>query len=89
MQLSSLWVMTFVVDKSLALPFEGAFINGHPDLCWAADNTKKLASPDNDCGVEAWTLISSRPYGTRNKVPQEAVPPVLSLLALLVQKYQH
>ena len=74
MQLCSLWVMTFVVDTGLGLDFEGAFIEGHPDLCWAADNTKKLgASPPGD--VEAWTLISSRAYGTRNKVPQEAVPP--------------
>ena len=78
MQLSSLWVMTFALDKSLELPFEGAFIKGHPDLCWAADNTKKLdATEAMGQGIEAWTLISSRPYGTRNKVPQEAVPPGL------------
>lgn len=34
MQLSSLWVMTFVVENSIGLPFEGAFVQAHPDLCW-------------------------------------------------------
>lgn len=33
----------------------------------AADNTKKLDAVGD---VEAWTLISSRAYGSRNKVPQ-------------------
>jgi predicted NAD/FAD-dependent oxidoreductase len=75
MQLSSLWVMTFAVESSLQLPFEGAFISGHPSLCWAADNTKKLGISAEVGGVEAWTLVSSRPFGTANKVPQEAVPP--------------
>lgn len=72
MQLSSLWVLLFLVDSSLKLPFEGAFIKGHPDLCWACDNTHKLGQREG--GPEAWTLISSRSYGSRNKVPQEAVP---------------
>ena len=75
MQLSSLWVCTFVVEKSLGLPYEGVFIKGHPDLCWAADNTKKMAAAEKTGDLESWTLISSRPYGTANKVPQEAVPP--------------
>lgn len=34
MQLSSLWVMSFVVEGSLGLDFEGAFVQDHPDLCW-------------------------------------------------------
>ena len=44
---------------------------------WAADNTKKLAdetkklvSPAGSpaaAGLESWTLISSRPFGTRMK----------------------
>ena len=62
---------------SLGLPFEGAFVKGSDALCWAADNTRKLrdtsaGAADDD--VEAWTLISTRPFGAANKVPQENVP---------------
>lgn len=44
--------MTFVVDKPLGLDFEGAFVSGQPDLCWVADNTKKLASSTFVGGLE-------------------------------------
>ena len=62
---------------SLGLPFEGAFVKGSDALCWAADNTRKLrdtsaGAADDD--VEAWTLISTRPFGAANKVPLENVP---------------
>ncbi|EKX47399.1 hypothetical protein GUITHDRAFT_106844 [Guillardia theta CCMP2712] len=79
MQLSSLWVLAFAVEGTLGLPFEGAFVKNHPDLCWVSDNTRKLATPAQrekvaEGGYETWTVISSRNYGTRNKVPQEAIP---------------
>eukprot|EP00960_Hanusia_phi_P007076 201553-Hanusia_phi.AAC.3 len=35
-QLSSLWVLVFAVEGSLGLPFEGAFVKKHPDLCWVS-----------------------------------------------------
>ncbi|KAJ1491154.1 hypothetical protein T484DRAFT_1775620 [Baffinella frigidus] len=75
MQLSSLWVCCFAVKGSLGLPFEGAFVKGSQDLCWVADNSKKMAGAGAAAeGYEAWTLVSTRPYGTANKVPQENVP---------------
>jgi hypothetical protein len=77
MQLSSLWVLCLLVKGSLSLPFEGAFIKGNPDLCWASDNTMKLGQ-GSDKEYEAWTLISSRSYGSQNKCPQENVPKQVS-----------
>lgn len=78
MQLCSLFALLVVLDHPLPLSaeFEGAFVEGVPELSWVANNGPKLHIPGyTDAGQRsAWTLISSPQFAERNKVPQENIP---------------
>eukprot|EP01043_Picozoa_sp_COSAG02_P044171 COSAG02_NODE_3918_length_6048_cov_3.708186_1_plen_591_part_00 len=72
MHLSSLWMCIAVFDKPLGFPWAGAEIEQHPVLSWAGNNSKKPGLQHQ--GYEAWTLLSTRQFGTANKCPQEDIP---------------
>jgi hypothetical protein len=63
----SVWVLMVAFPVPLGLPWEGAFIEGVPELSWAANNSAKLGS--GAAGqVECWTVMSSRDFGAQHKV---------------------
>ncbi len=66
----SLWVCVLVFPSSLKLGFDAAFVEGHPTLSFLSNNTARLKALNNQDagGLEAWTLISTRQFGTDNKV---------------------
>ena len=74
MHLSSLWMCIAVFDKPLGLQWAGAEIEQHPVLSWAGNNSKKPGLRHQG-SYEAWTLLSTRQFGTANKCPQEDIPP--------------
>ena len=79
MQLCSLFALLVVHDQPLppqAAAFEGAFVEGVPELSWVANNGAKLQIPNYTDAAQrsAWTLISSPQFAERNKVPQENIP---------------
>ncbi|XP_053325184.1 uncharacterized protein LOC128500164 [Spea bombifrons] len=71
MQLCSLWVLLMAFSKNIELCFDGAFVE-HTDISWIGNNTSKYKA-DND--LECWTVISTRTFGAKHKVPQENIPP--------------
>ena len=84
MQLCSLWVLMAAFPTSLKLPFQGAHVEHNKDITWISNNTAKLSgqsskqSGPSQLGIsrtECWTIISSRSFGSRHKVPQENIPP--------------
>ena len=71
LRLSAIWALMVVFPKGrLIAPFEGAFVEGDERLAWAANNTAKNQSGEED----AWTLFSTPEYGRANKVPQVRGP---------------
>lgn len=63
MQLCSLWVLMAVFDEPIPMPstmtaaFEGAFVEGVPELSWIANNGLKLRlSGFEDGKKSAWTI---------------------------------
>lgn len=82
--LSSIWVLMFVSDAPLDIPWEGAHITGSPTLAWASNITAKRAhrgaapfaveslgaAPRQEC----WVVHSTPAFARDNKVPQEAIP---------------
>ena len=78
MQLCSLWVLMAAFQTSLNLPYEGAHVEHNKDITWVSNNTAKLSGPSQpgtSKQPECWTIISSRSFGSRHKVPQENIPP--------------
>lgn len=71
LELSSLWVCIVAVPRGAA-QFDGAFIDGHPVLSWAGNNASKYPARAK---MDAWTLISTTHYGSKNKCSQEFIPP--------------
>lgn len=59
MTLCSLWVLMVAFDGSLGLPFEGAFVEGVPELSWVANNTAKLAMPNHSSSPSASGPVSA------------------------------
>ncbi|KAK3101757.1 hypothetical protein FSP39_006141 [Pinctada imbricata] len=77
MHLCSLWVLMVAFSRSLNLAYEGAHVDDR-DISWIANNTAKLSetrSPQSPSNVECWTVISTKEFGSANKVPQENIPP--------------
>ena len=77
LRLSATWVCMLAFAEPLpgvALSFEGAAVEGSPELSWVANNTKKLRLVHHHPGVSCWTLSSTNAYAQKNKVPQEAIP---------------
>ena len=63
MQLCSLWMLMAIFDEPLfatttLMPnFEGAFVEGVPDLSWIANNGQKLHQPGYEDGKKSsWTI---------------------------------
>jgi predicted NAD/FAD-dependent oxidoreductase len=76
MHLCSLWMCVLVFERPLQLPFDGAHVEGHPDLAWVANNSSKpmCGADGGGAAYEAWSLTSTRQFGTQHKCPQEAIP---------------
>ena len=82
MQLCSLWAMMLIVPRSLGLSLDAASVDGSDVLSFVSCTTTKLCNsrsvaeagdkPDN--GAEAWTLVSTREFGSEYKCPQENIP---------------
>jgi hypothetical protein len=70
MQMCSVWVLMVAFPTPLGLPYEGAFVEGVPELSWAANNSAKLGAGGG--GLECWTIISSREFGAQHKVRHSA-----------------
>eukprot|EP00850_Spirogloea_muscicola_P003810 SM000015S01310 [mRNA] locus=s15:1204096:1206459:- [translate_table: standard] len=75
LKLSSIWSLMAAFDGQLPVPegLEGAHVDGVPAVAWLGNNTAKLALGDRP---QCWTMLSTKEYGLKNKVPQEAVPRV-------------
>ncbi|XP_053384551.1 renalase-like [Mercenaria mercenaria] len=76
MQLCSLWALLVSFPTPLKLPFEGVHVED-TDISWMANNTAKLRDPSRQqtTSNECWTVFSTRQFGSRNKCPQENIPP--------------
>ncbi len=57
-----------VFPSSLKLPYDAAFIEGDPDLSFISNNTTRVVSNRDAAPLEAWTVISTRKFGSDNKV---------------------
>ena len=76
MQLCSVWALLVCFPRTLALPYEGAHVDDY-DIAWIANNTAKIQGQRNQLGsLECWTIFSTREFGSKNKVPQENIPPL-------------
>ncbi|CAE8680289.1 unnamed protein product [Polarella glacialis] len=77
LELSSLWVCILAVPRgSSPASFDGAFVESHAVLSWAGNNSAKYPRPQTgQSDVDVWTLISTAPYGSKNKCSQEFIPP--------------
>ena len=88
MNLCSLYVLVFLGPKGLfpvvsgkelgVDPSSARVVNGHPVLSWMCDTTLKLGlDQQGDGGKEehSYSLVSTREYGSANKVSQENIPP--------------
>eukprot|EP00850_Spirogloea_muscicola_P012842 SM000085S23192 [mRNA] locus=s85:40100:42398:+ [translate_table: standard] len=75
LKLSSIWSLMAAFNGQLPVPegLEGAHVDGVPAVAWLGNNTAKLALGDRP---QCWTMLSTKEYGLKNKVPQEAVPRV-------------
>lgn len=92
MQLCSIWALLVSFSTSLKLPYEGVHVED-ADISWMANNTAKLrdTSRPQTSSNECWTIFSTRQFGSRNKCPQENIPPkvereVTSLLLQAVKR---
>jgi predicted NAD/FAD-dependent oxidoreductase len=77
MQLCSLFVLVFAGPKDLLGTATARVVTGHPILSWVCSTSKKLGQGEGE-GQEcehSYTIVSSREYGSANKVPQENIPP--------------
>jgi protoporphyrinogen oxidase len=88
MTLCSLYVMVFAIkhpidklmndmktnDDSMH-NFDAYLIKNSNKISWISNTSKKLRRTKQDSPYESWTIISTRDYGTKNKVPQENIPP--------------
>ena len=91
MNLCSLYVLVFsgpkgllpVVSVSGKDPSSARVVNGHPVLSWMCDTTMKLGLGLDQQGEghggnkeeHSYSLVSTREYGSANKVSQENIPP--------------
>ncbi|XP_063797236.1 uncharacterized protein LOC134958505 isoform X2 [Pseudophryne corroboree] len=71
MHLCSLWVLIIALPRSIAVDYDGAFVE-HSDLSWIGNNTSKYSTENQ---LECWTVISTKSFGAIHKVPQEFIPP--------------
>lgn len=75
--------MVLVVKKSgqkgegiFNLSYDAAIVHGCQCLSWICNTSKKIGlTADLSGGYESWTLVSTREFGSANKVPQEKIPP--------------
>ena len=83
--LSSIWVLMFVTERPLDVPWEGAHISGSPVVSWASNVTAKRMHGTTGNGKqqqqqqqqqqqECWVLHSTPQFARDNKVPQENIP---------------